>query len=138
MAAGGEAVEDYRRRSWRSWPLERKLAILEELATSGDALAEVARRHGMNANHLLTWRSRARAGTLAGQRGPKPAPGREVGFVQAGVVGAGAPARPAVSAGSAPGERIEVEFAGGAVVRFGETVDPGRLHGVLLAVRSAL
>ena len=134
MSDGGVVTDDYRRRSRRSWSLAEKLAILEDLATSGDPLAEVARRHGMNANHLLTWRSRARAGMLERRRGRPPGSSRQVGFVQVGVVGAAMASGPAL----AGDQRIEVELAGGAKVRFTLDLDPGRLCAVLRAVRSAL
>jgi transposase-like protein len=134
MADDDGVVGDYRRRRRRSWSLEQKLAILEDLASSSDPLAEVARRHGMNANHLLSWRGRARAGMLERRRGRPPGSGLQVGFVQVGVVGA------AIASGQvmASDQRIEVELPGGAKVRFEAGVDGGRLCGVLRAVRSAL
>jgi len=133
MADGGSAAEDYRRRSRRSWSLDQKLTILEDLAASGDSLAEVARRHGMNANHLLTWRSRAQAGVLEGRRGRPPGSNRQVGFVQVGVVGE------SVAAIAVDGEqRIEIELPGGTKVRFEARLDAARLQGVLRAVRAAL
>lgn len=135
MSEGGEAAEGYRRRSRRSWSLGEKLAILEDLATSGDPLAEVARRYGMNANHLLTWRRRAQAGTLD-RRGVRP-PGRraDLGFVRVDVApmfaGGGLVSTPV-------DDGIEVKLPGGSKIRFAAGVDPGRLCGVLRAVRTAV
>jgi transposase len=135
MSGSGEAAEDYRRRSRRSWSLDKKLAILEDLATSGDPLAEVARRHGMNAHHLLTWRSRAQAGTLERRRGRPAGRSSDLGFVRVDVApvfaGAGPVSMPA-------DDRIEVELPGGSKIRFGAGVDPEHLCGVLRAARAAL
>ena len=87
----------------------------------------------MNANHLLTWRSRAQAGVLEGRRGRPPGSSRQVGFVQVGVVGE------SVAAIAVDGEqRIEIELPGGAKVRFEARLDAARLQGVLRAVRAAL
>jgi transposase len=135
MADGGEAAEDYRRRNRRSWSLDQKLAVLEDLARSGDPLAEVARRHGMNANHLLSWRKQSRAGTLGRRRGRPPERGSALGFVQVDVTSATAVAVPATLEAD---DRIEVELPGGAKVRFAASLDPGRLHAVLRTVRAAL
>jgi transposase len=134
MVEGGGRVEDYRRRSRRSWSHDEKLAILDDLATSGDPLAEVARRHGMNANHLLAWRRRAQAGTLGRRRGRPPGGATELGFVRVDVTSSSQ----TVALADGADARIEVELPGGTRVRFGVAVDPGRLHAVLRAVRAAL
>ncbi len=52
------------RRPRRRWTLAEKLAIVEAAKTSGDPVSVVARRHGMNANHLFNWLQRDREGTL--------------------------------------------------------------------------
>jgi transposase len=135
MADGGDAAEDYRGRSRRSWSLDEKLAVLEDLATSGDPLAEVARRHGMNANHLLSWRKQSRAGTLGRRRGRPPGQVSELSFVQVAVTPVTGGAAPTAFEADA---RIEVELPGGAKVRFAASLDPGRLHAVLRTVRAAL
>ena len=49
---GGAAPE--RRR--RSWSLDEKRRIVDETLEDGASLAEVARRHDLNANQLFTWR----------------------------------------------------------------------------------
>ena len=53
-----------RKRARRRWTLAEKLAIVEAAKTSGDPISVVARRHGMNANHLFVWLQRDRDGTL--------------------------------------------------------------------------
>jgi transposase len=50
--AGGAAPG--RRR--RSWSLDEKRRIVDESLEDGASLAEVARRHDLNANQLFSWR----------------------------------------------------------------------------------
>jgi transposase len=42
------------RRRRRSWTLEEKRRIVEESLEDGSSIAEVARRHDLNANQLFT------------------------------------------------------------------------------------
>ena len=42
--------------SRRSWPLEEKRRIVEEAFRPGVSVADVARRHGLNANQVFNWR----------------------------------------------------------------------------------
>ena len=44
------------RRKRRSWTLEEKRRIVDESLMDGASIAEVARRHDLNANQLFTWR----------------------------------------------------------------------------------
>jgi transposase len=48
----GESVE----RKRRSWTRDEKRRIVEESLEQGASIAEVARRHELNANLLFTWR----------------------------------------------------------------------------------
>ena len=43
-------------RKRRSWTLDEKRQIVEESLAAGASIAEVARRHDLNANQLFTWR----------------------------------------------------------------------------------
>ena len=63
-----------------------KLAIVEEAKTSGDPIALLARRHGMNANHLFNWMQRERDGMLD-RRALYGAPGGPMEFPDLGSVG---------------------------------------------------
>ena len=44
------------RRKRRSWTLEGKRRVVDESREDGASIAEVARRHDLNANQLFTWR----------------------------------------------------------------------------------
>ena len=53
----------------RSWTTEEKWRLVEEARLPGNAVAEVARRRGVNNNQLFGWIRAAEAGKL----GPRPA-----------------------------------------------------------------
>ena len=127
--AGPVAVGEERCRTRRSWTIDEKLAIVREAKTCGDAIALVARRHGMNANHLFNWMQRERDGTLD-QRGLYAAPGGPMDFIDLGVVGQGA--------GPTRGGVIEIELPNRARVRIGPMVETEALRRVLAAVKAEL
>jgi transposase len=53
-----------RSRRNRRWPDEVKGRIVAETLKPGVSVAEVARRHGVPANHVSSWRSQAKKGAL--------------------------------------------------------------------------
>ena len=53
--AAGEVGKSGRRKR-RSWTLEEKRRIVDESLEDGASIAEIARRHDLNANQLFTWR----------------------------------------------------------------------------------
>ena len=125
-----EAVDAYRRRRRRCWTIEEKLSIVREAEASADPVAEVARRHGLNANHLFNWRQRYRDGTLDRRR-LREQTHEAIDFFDLGVVDEGRPA----SCG--PGV-IEIELADRARIRVGPQIDVEALRLVLAAVKAAL
>jgi transposase len=80
------------RRRHRKWPDEVKARIVAETLRPGATVAEVARAHGVQANHVSSWRTMARQGKLV-----LPAPEDEVEFA-AMVVAPTAPEKAAVAA----------------------------------------
>jgi len=89
-----------RKRPRRRWTLAEKLAIVEAAKTSGDPVSVVARRHGMNANHLFNWLQRDRDGTLD-RAALSVESGGPMDFIDLGVVGeTTAPARPVAISGA--------------------------------------
>ncbi|WP_371419226.1 transposase [Roseivivax sp. THAF40] len=63
------------RRRNRKWPAEVKARIVAETLRPGASVAAVARTHGIQANHVSSWRTMARQGKLV-----LPAPDDEVEF----------------------------------------------------------
>jgi len=54
------------KRSRRVWSAEEKQQIVAEAVVPGASVAEIARRHGVNANLVFTWRRAAQANASAG------------------------------------------------------------------------
>lgn len=69
LPAGG------RGRRNRKWPDEVKARVVAETLEAGASVNEVARRHGVPANHVSSWRTLARKGRLV-----LPAPEAPVEF----------------------------------------------------------
>jgi transposase len=61
----GDFAPSVRRR--RSWTLDEKRRIVEESLEDGASIAEVARRHELNANLLFTWRRQMGVGSTERQ-----------------------------------------------------------------------
>ena len=53
-----------RRGPYRHHPLARKRAIVEETLQPGASVAQIARKHGVNANQVFLWRKTYREGLL--------------------------------------------------------------------------
>jgi transposase len=138
MAEVAKFVLTARKRPRRRWTLAEKLAIVEAAKTCGDPISVVARRHGMNANHLFGWLQQDRDGTLD-REALYAAPGGPLAFVELGVVGQDVEAAgpPALRGGAHPGEgRIEIDLPGGATVRVREGVNGEAPRAVLLALKA--
>ena len=102
---------------------EEKLRIVRETLVAGASVAEIARRHGVNANLLFTWRRQHEQGVLAARtRPPRAAKMLPVRIA--------ANASPSTAAAPA----IEIELPCGARVRVIGDVAAERLTAVLSAL----
>ena len=102
-----------------------KQRIVQEMIESGCSGAEIARRHGVNANLIFTWRRLHEQGLLAERtRRARKTPAVKLLAVQIDT----APSASPVSAGSA---YIEIELPTGIRVRSFGAVDRDRLEQVL-------
>jgi transposase len=116
----------------RAWLHEEKVRIVAEIASSGDSVCAVARRHGLSPQQLFGWRRRLRDAEAASAE----AGGLE--FVPA-VVDAERPPvgrrelrlKVETTAGT-----IEIEI-GGVKIRIGRGVDAATLMTVLRALRAS-
>ena len=115
-ADGGE-----RRR--RTWSADQKKQIIAESFAPGASVAEVARRYGLNANMLFTWRRRERA-IVNGV-------GKTVNIVPVRVV----EATPTATA-TAPASmgRMEIVLVGGERILVGADVDATALARIVKAL----
>jgi transposase len=113
----------HRRR--RLWPLARKQQIIAESLEPGASVADVARRHGVNANLLFTWRRQiAVAGTVA-MREP-------MGIVPVTVTAETAPRVPVAASG--PVGRMEIVLGAGERIIVGADVDGAALTRIIRAL----
>ncbi len=71
MSVGNDGALAPPGRKRRSWTPDEKRRIVEESLEDGASIAEVARRHNLNANLLFTWR-RKMGVEPAEQAGPLP------------------------------------------------------------------
>jgi len=126
----GRAASDNARRGRRLWSDDEKRRIVSETFEPGASVSGVARRHGLNANLLFTWRRqylRELAGVPAVNLLPVKIDGSE-SIVPAATpepVPAGQSARNPVSPGC-----IEIE-AFGACIRLKGAIDADALRSVL-------
>jgi transposase len=112
MSVSSSGDESRRRRRVRSEDEKRR--IVAQTLEQGASVLAVARRHGLNANLLFTWRREMGSGILSLADDP-PA------FVPA-VIGAAPVTAPAPSSPSVAGQ-MEIVFAGGERVIVDRTVD---------------
>ena len=115
-ADGGE-----RRR--RTWSADQKQRIIAESFAPGASVAEVARRYGLNANMLFTWRRRERADVND--------VGKTLSIVPVRVV----EATPTATA-TAPASmgRMEIVLVGGEQILVGADVDATALARIVKAL----
>lgn len=120
LPAGG------RGRRNRKWPDEVKARIVAETLTPGVTVNTVARRHGVPANHVSSWRTLARKGRLV-----LPAPEDPVEFA-ALMLGPAEDARRADGAADRP----EI-FSGAVVIRLETGASAERIASVVRALAAS-
>jgi transposase len=103
---------------------DEKLRIVRETLVAGASVAQIARRHGVNANLLFSWRRQHEQGVLA----ERTRPPRAAKLLPVHV------AAPSASSSAAAVSRIEIELPCGARVRVIGDVDCERLTSVLSAL----
>jgi len=113
------------RRSRRRWPDDVKARIVAETLRPGSTVDEVARRHGLSANHLSSWRTLAREGKLV-----LPAPQDAVEFAAMVV----APADGGVPPPETSGPQIVV---GAVTVRLEPGASAERIASIVRALAAA-
>ena len=108
----------------RRWSADQKQRIIAESFAPGASVAEVARRYGLNANMLFTWRRRH--GHAAGAN----AVGEPVKIVPMRIVETTPIAVPAAS----PTGRMEIVLVGGERIIVGADVDAPALARIVKAL----
>lgn len=151
------------RRSRRSWSDEQKRRIVAEAFAPGASVAEVARRHGVNANLVFSWHRLARPEPVVvdAVSGSEVAPtpedasrATECDFIPIGVLSRAADGGPALCAEAprvprgpaasdpAPVDAraglIEVDLADGTRLRVDAFVNERALRRVLAALKATL
>ena len=119
VSVAGDDGQARRRRVARSE--EEKRRILAEALEPGASVAAVARRHGLNANLLFTWRRQF--AVIEGEALPR--------LVPASIVEATQEAPPKVDRRQALAGLIEIDLGDGRVVRFDQNVSAAALRRVL-------
>jgi transposase len=113
----------------RRYTMAEKRAIVEETRRRGASVAEVAQRHGVNANLLFGWRRLYKQGVLREESSAKPVALLPVKVTTPTLLPTEREAarRPAMKARGL----IEIEFAGGQRLRIRGRVDRATLTRVI-------
>ncbi|HEX5208531.1 MAG TPA: transposase [Steroidobacteraceae bacterium] len=133
-AGTGSGGRQVRRR--KQWSVQEKLQIVRETLQSEGSVPVIARRHGVNANQIFTWRREYRRGKLL-ERGVETARDRKAAPallpVQIHVPMKAVPqeARAAPASPSPEPERVEIEFASGTRLRIWGGLGKERLQAIL-------
>ena len=118
------------RRSRRSWSDEDKQRIVDEAVIPGASVADIARRHGVNANLVFNWRKAARAAVVSasdahasGDARPRATEACE--FIPIGVLGRAEDGASALAVGSSPAVASETSSRRTSLPRPGMEERPG-------------
>jgi transposase len=116
--------------------VEEKIQIVTESRLPGASVAEVARRHGVNANQVFTWRLQQEQGVLGRRKRGRPAAVRLLP-VQVRNEAQKPPAESSavMLAASATEGRIEITLSDGVRVAISGSVSAEQLHQVLVVLR---
>ena len=107
------------------WSIDRKRQIIAESFEPGASVADVARRHGVNANLLFTWRRQQGVAKLADSpEGPQLVP----------VTIAAEPVSSVPAVASGPVGRMEIVLGAGDRIIVGADVDTTALARVIKAL----
>lgn len=118
-------------RRWRT--AEQKLRIVEETLLPGVSVAQVAHRHGINANQIFQWRRQYRGGDL------RSATGDTAGLLSVTVTespAADSPAMAEMQVAATSGGAIHIELRGCAVVSIERGADEALVRTVLESLRT--
>jgi len=139
-AAGSTLNSAGGRRSRRSWSDEDKQRIVDEAVIPGASVADIARRHGVNANLVFNWRKAARAASSAaaaaaaakasalgarGQEDARPGAAEACEFIPIGVLGRAEDGASALAVGSSPAVVSETSSRRTSLPRPGMEERPG-------------
>lgn len=112
----------------RRWSRDDRARIVEETLAPGAKVSEIARRHGISASLLFTWRRQARASQEPAPIAPRFAAVRITGAQSEAPISPSEQPRP--MAASRTG-LIEISLGGGRRVRVDANVDASALARVL-------
>jgi transposase len=113
--------------------VEEKVRIVTESRLPGASVAEVARRHGVNANQVFTWRLQQEQGVLGRRKRGRPAAVKLLP-VQVRSERQEPPAEAGVAAPVSEGH-IEITLADGVRIAIRGSVSSEQLHQVLTVLR---
>lgn len=116
--------------------VEEKVQIVTESRMPGASVAEVARRHGVNANQVFTWRLQQEQGVLGRRKRGRPAAVKLLPVqVRDEVRKAPAESSTATLAALTTEGRIEITLADGVRIAIGGAVPAEQLRQVLAVLR---
>jgi len=116
--------------------VEEKIQIVTESRMPGASVAEVARRHGVNANQVFTWRLQQEQGVLGRRKRGRPAAVKLLPVqVRDEAREPPAGASTATLAALASEGRIEITLADGVRMAITGAVPAEQLHQVLAVLR---
>jgi transposase len=116
--------------------VEEKIQIVTESRMPGASVAEVARRHGVNANQVFAWRLQQEQGVLGRRRRGRPVAVKLLP-VQVRREAQEPPAEASTAPLVAPASegRIEITLADGVRIAISGAVSAEQLHQVLAVLR---